>query len=231
MNEGLVSKFSDIFRLKKGDLEPLERFAEKSAENLIEAIEKSKKLPFEKFIYALGIRHLGEEGAILVKNQLENSNFVIGKIAKENKIEIKSPNNLVELFEKISKEDLDSIKGFGEKMSSSVESWFREDENRKTLKDLDELGIEFEKIEQKKASALGGKLENKTFVLTGALPNLTRDEAKDLIRKEGGNVSSSVSTKTDFVLVGADPGSKFEKAQKLGVKILDEEGFLKIINE
>lgn len=228
MNEGLVSKISDIFHLKQGDLEPLERFAEKSAENLIKAIEASKKIAFEKFLYALGVRHLGEEGAILVKKQLENSESVIGEIAKNNKIEIESPLDLLNLFEKVSKEDLDQIKGFGDKMSSSVIGWFKEKENIEALKELSELGVLFEKIEEKKASEVGGRFENKTFVLTGALPNLTRDEAKDLIRKEGGDISSSVSKNTDFVLVGDDPGSKFEKAQKLGVRILSEGEFLKM---
>ena len=229
MNEGLISKVSDIFRLEKGDLETLERFAEKSAENLIEAIGNSKKLAFEKFLFALGIRHLGEEGAVLVKKQLEDPKSVIGKIAQENGIKVEKPSDLLNLFDEISKEDLDEIKGFGEKMSSSIVAWFRNDENRKNLNDLNELGIEFEEIEEKNALESQGKLENKTFVLTGTLPNLTRDKAKDLIRKAGGDISSSVSKKTDFVLVGADPGSKFEKAQKLGVKILDEDEFLALI--
>ncbi|MDA3815611.1 MAG: NAD-dependent DNA ligase LigA [Patescibacteria group bacterium] len=231
MNEGLISKVSDIFKLKQGDLEALERFAKKSAENLVSAIKESKKIAFEKFIYSLGIRHLGEEGAILVKKQLEDPESVIGKIAKENKVKIKTPLDLLNLFEEISKDDLDQIKGFGGKMSSSVTEWFKGEKNIRSLKELAEMGIEFEKIEEKKASASGGRFENKTFVLTGALPNLTRDESKDLIRKEGGDVSSSVSKKTDFMLVGVDPGSKFEKAQKLGVKILDEGEFLEFLKE
>jgi len=229
MNKGLISKFSDIFKLKQGDLESLERFAEKSAKNLITAIEKSKKIVFEKFLFALGVRHLGEEGAILFKKQLEDSNSVIGKIAKKNEIEINNPESLLNLFEKISKEDLDRIKGFGGKMSSSVKKWFALEENVNVLKELSESGIEFEEIEEKAGLESLGELIDKTFVLTGALLNLTRDEAKDLIRKAGGKISSSVSKKTDFVLAGADPGSKYEKAQKFGVNILNEEEFLKMV--
>jgi DNA ligase (NAD+) len=229
MNEGLISKVSDIFKLEKGDLESLERFAEKSAENLVSAIESSKKVAFEKFLFALGIRHLGEEGAVLFKKQLEDIDSSVGKIAKENGIRMENPSVLLNLFEKISKEDLDEIKGFGAKMSASIMEWFQEKENMDTLKELAELGIEFEKIEEKRFSESEGRLENKKFVLTGTLPNLTRDEAKDLIRKERGDISSSVSKKTDFVLAGTDPGSKLEKAQKFGVEILDEDDFLKMV--
>ncbi|MFZ2975676.1 MAG: NAD-dependent DNA ligase LigA [Candidatus Moraniibacteriota bacterium] len=217
MSEGLVSNFSDIFELTKGDLEPLERFAEKSAENLIEAIEKSKKIALPKFLFALGIRHLGEEGAVLVERNMD----------KIFKIKLKNILDLMEIFSKIKKEEWLQIKGVGDKVAESLVEWFGNEENIEVLKKMAELGVEI--IVEKEEKKGSKKLENLTFVLTGELESFTRDAVKDIIRKEGGDVSSSVSRKTDYVLVGENPGSKFEKAQKLGVKIINEEEFKKLI--
>jgi len=219
MNEGLVSNFSDIFELTKGDLEPLERFAEKSADNLIEAMENSKKIALPKFLFALGIRHLGEEGGVLIGKNLER---VIGDTG-----EIRGIGGMIWVFPKISKENWMKIKGVGEKMAESVSAWFADWENIKVLQTMEKLGVEI--ILEKQEENKNKKLENLTFVLTGELTSFTRDSAKDIIRKEGGDVSSSVSRKIDYVLVGENPGSKFGKAKELGVKIIGEEEFKKLI--
>ncbi|MDO9231353.1 MAG: NAD-dependent DNA ligase LigA [bacterium] len=217
MNEGLVSNFSDIFELTKGDLEPLERFAEKSAENLLFAIEESKKITLPKFLFALGIRHLGEEGAVLVERNME----------KIFKIKLKNILDLMEIFSKIQKEEWLKIKGVGDKVAESLVEWFGNQENIEVLEKMAELGVEI--IIEKEEKNGSKKLENLTFVLTGELKSFTRDGVKDIIRKEGGDVSSSVSRKTDYVLVGENPGSKFGKAQELKVKIINEEEFKKMI--
>lgn len=220
VNESLISDAGDIFALKVGDLEPLERFAEKSAQNLVESIEKSKKISLEKFLFALGIRHVGEETGVLIT---QNLNLVLGKK------KIKNMDDLVKYFGETAEEDWTKIKGIGEKSAESLVSWFRNPDNKKLLEKMRKNGVELiasaleEKISQ-------GKLEGLTFVLTGELANFTRDEAKDIIRKEGGDVSSSVSSKTDYVLAGENPGSKYDKAKELGVKVIGEEEFRKMVS-
>ena len=225
MNEGLISSVADIFSLKLGDLEPLERFAEKSAENLIEAIERSKKTTFEKLLFGLGIRHLGEEGISLLKKELENNQSEIGKKYQKSRMRIKKPTDLNEFFNQISSEDLFGINGFGERIAQSVSGWFKDKNNIRILKKLESRGVVMEEIKTKNNSK-EKKFEGKNFVLTGALEELTRDEAKDLIRREGGKISSSVSKNTDFVVVGKSPGSKHKKALQLGTRILNEREFL-----
>jgi DNA ligase (NAD+) len=211
MNEGLVSNFSDIFELTKGDLESLERFAEKSADNLIKAIGNSKKINLPKFLFALGIRHVGEEGAVLIAKAIKKEFSIF---------------NFIKIFPKITKEEWMKIKGVGDKVAESLVKWFDDKENIETLEKMGKLGII---IIFPELQITNYKLQGKTFVLTGELQNFTRDEAKDMIRKEGGDISSSVSQKTDYVLVGENPGSKFEKAKELGVKIISEDEFRELI--
>jgi DNA ligase (NAD+) len=218
VNEGLISNIADIFELEKGDLEPMERFASKSADNLILAIEKSKEITFEKFLYALGIRHVGEEGAVLITNNMQQTT--------NNKI--KNIKDIIETFPKIRKEEWEKIKGIGEKVAESLVSWFGDEKNLEILQRMDNLGVKIILATNDKQQGTS-RLQDKTFVLTGELQNWTRDEAKDIIRKEGGNISSSVSKKTDFVLAGENPGSKYEKAKVLGVKILSEKEFGKLL--
>lgn len=221
MNEGLITNFVDIFELTKGDLEPLERFAEKSADNLIESIKGSKKIEFAKFLFALGIRHAGEETAVLIERNL-------------NKISEKSIENLediIENFPKIKMEDWLNIKGIGEKMAQSLVEWFSDKNNIKLLERMKELGIE---VVVKNCLATPGlakpdRLQNLTFVLTGELKNFTRDEAKDMIRNKGGDISSSVSKKTNYVVAGENPGSKYDNARELKVKIINEQEFVKLL--
>lgn len=203
MDEGLVSTPADIFELKQGDLVPLERFAEKSAENLVKSIKQSKKISFSRFIYALGIRHVGEETAINLAD-----NF----------------NNLNEL-KKANVDDLLSIKDIGGVVAKSIYKWFSNKKNLKLLDKLDRVGVKIQYPKKKQA----GKLKGKIFVLTGELKSLTRDEAKEKIRQLGGDISSSVSKNTDYIVVGKEPGSKYNDAKKLGVKIINEKKFLKLI--
>lgn len=216
MNEGLISNFAEIFELKKGDLEPLERFAEKSAQNLMESIGKSKKISLEKLIYALGIRHVGEETAVLIVRNLQS-------VTRK---EIRDLDDVMRSFPKVSTEDWTSVKGIGDKSAESLYEWFNDPDNVELLAKMKKAGVNLVFPEMKPAQH---KLQGKTFVLTGELASFTRDEAKDIIRREGGDVSSSVSRKADYVLAGENPGSKFDKAKELGVKIIDEEEFKRMV--
>jgi DNA ligase (NAD+) len=202
MDEGLVADPSDIFSLAEGDLTPLERFAEKSAANLIKAINQKRKISLSRFIYALGIRHVGEETAFALARHFNN----------------------LEKLEKAGQEELFKIKDVGEVVAKSIFNWFNDKGNLRFWERLLKSGIEIEKMK-----AIKKKLSGKTFVLTGELEKLTRDQAEDRIRELGGDVSGSVSKNTDLVVAGKEPGSKYDKAKKLGVKIINEEEFLEII--
>jgi DNA ligase (NAD+) len=216
LQEGIISNAADIFELTEGDLKPLERFAERSAEKLIESIEKSKQIVLEKFLYALGIRFVGEETARLVAENLNEIN-----------VKIQSLGDLIEQFPKLSKEQWLAIKGIGEKSAESLVGWFCDKSNLKLLTQMEQLGVKLES--QSESQAKTQELKGLTFVLTGELSSFTRDEAKDMIRNKGGNVSSSVSKKTDYVLAGENAGSKYDKAMQLGVKIIDEKEFKRLL--
>jgi len=221
IKEGLVSDIADFYDLKAGDLKPLERFADKSAENLVKAISDKKEVDLARFLYGLGIRHVGEETALLLAEQITNYELQItnGKILI---LEI------LKMLQKIKLADLEKIEDVGPIVAKSIYDWFHDQKNIKILEKLEKRGVAIRKPEmknRKQATELGGK----TFVLTGTLAGLTRDEAKAKIREMGGSVSASVSKNTDFVVAGENPGSKYDKAKKLGVKILDEEEFIKMI--
>ncbi|MDD5295199.1 MAG: NAD-dependent DNA ligase LigA, partial [Patescibacteria group bacterium] len=204
VKEGLVRDISDFYTLTIGDLGPLERFAEKSADNLVKAISDRKKIDLNRFIYGLGIRHVGEESAIELAKRFGS----------------------LEKIKKASPEEIGGIYDFGNVMAKSIFGWFNDKHNLELLEKLEKNGV------RTKTLAGGGKkqvLAGKTFVLTGTLVGLTREEAKVKIRELGGDVSSSVSKNTDFIVAGAEPGSKYEKGEKLGVKIIDEKEFLKMI--
>ena len=200
--KGLISDPADLFHLKEGDLVPLERFAEKSAENVVESIQSSRKITLAKFIYALGINNVGEETAIVLAEK-----FGSLKKLQESKLE-----------------ELESIKDVGPVVAQSIHEWFSQQRNKRYLTKLEKAGI---KIENPKR--VGRKLKDKTFVLTGEMESLSRDEAKEKIRQLGGDVSESVSKKTDFVVVGKEPGSKYDKAKKLNVKVINEREFLNMV--
>jgi len=201
LDEGLVQTPADLFELKEGDLKGLERFAEKSAENLIKSIQEKKEITLSRFIYALGIRNVGEETAIDLAKYFGN----IDKIRTANL------------------EDFDKILDIGPVVAKSIYEWFHDKDNLKFLDKLEnQVKIEIQKVKNK-------KLKDLSFVLTGGLETMSRDEAKAKIRELGGDISESVSSKTSYVIVGNDPGSKAEKAKKLGVKIISEKEFLKLI--
>ncbi|KKQ45476.1 MAG: ligase protein [Candidatus Moranbacteria bacterium GW2011_GWC2_37_8] len=220
LQEGIISNVADIFELTEGDLKPLERFAERSAEKLIESIGKSKGISLEKFLYSLGIRFVGEETAVLVTSNLQ-------LVTSE---KIQNLEDLVDVFADINIDNWKSIKGIGEKSAESLSVWFSEEDNIQLLRKMHELGVELE-MENKNGAVRSYKLAGQTFVLTGELSAFTRDEAKDMIRKRGGSVSSSVSKKTDYVVAGENAGSKYDKAVKLGVNVIDEEEFVKLLSE
>jgi DNA ligase (NAD+) len=222
MEVGLIRDFSDIFRLKEGDLVSLERFADLSAKNLVTAIENSKNIKIEKFINALGIRHVGEETAILVARYLEGRLDQAGTI---------HPLKITATVESISIEQWQEIKGIGDKSAQSLYEYFHNKENIKQLGEMRELGVRILLSGIKKDVVSSTVISGKTFVFTGTLPNLSRDEAKEMARTLGGEISSSVSKKTDYLVTGADPGSKLEKARDLGVKVIDEAEFLLLVKK
>lgn len=203
MDEKLISSAPDIFRLAEGDLIPLERFAEKSASNLIKAIEKSKKIALSRFIFGLGIRYVGEETSIDLADYF-------GSLKNIRKTKL---------------EELEKVPDIGCVVARSIYKWFRGKSNLELINNLIGAGIKI--ISPKKVEK---KLKGKRFLFTGSLINMTRDEAKNRVRMLGGDISSSVSKETDFVICGNSPGSKKEKAKKLGVKIISEKEFLKIIS-
>lgn len=214
LDEGIITDSADIFSLTEGDIATLERFGEKSAKNIIDEIKKKKKTTLPRFIYSLGILHVGEETSILLAD----------RFARENK-EKCDISNLSYFYSHISSDELQKISDVGPKVSKSIYDWFKDSKNKKLLERLDEVGVELEPFLINKSA---GKFKGLTFVVTGSLESLTRDEAKQKIRDKGGNVAESVSGKTDYVVAGENPGSKFDKARKLGIKILNEKEFLNL---
>jgi DNA ligase (NAD+) len=212
LENGLISDFSDIFTLKKGDLLALPRFAEKSVDNILVAIEKAREVTLARFIISLSIPQVGEETAHdLAKH--------FGTVEKLMQAKI---------------EELQSIYGVGDIVAESLGSWFGDVDNKKLVGDLlKQIKISAEK---KIAVLISGSVKNsaivgKTFVFTGSMTTLDRDTAKDMVRALGGEVSGSVSKETDFVVAGESAGSKLEKAESLGVKIITEEEFLKMVGK
>lgn len=221
IDEGLVGDFADFFELKEGDLEPLERFAEKSASNLVGALEKSKAVEFDHFLFSLGIRYVGEETARLLEYYLE-------KHHPEAFSGIKDFSRVMHI---ISSDEWQSIDGIGPKASKSLEEWFSLEHNQEILSRLDNLGVRFKREKKVLKHQNESLFSNKTFVVTGELTEFSREEIKEVIRNYGGKVSSGVSKKTTYVLVGENPGSKYEKAKILEVPILSEEMFLEMIGK
>lgn len=217
LDENLISDAADIFSLKKGEIAVLERFGEKSAENIILEIQQKKTIELARFLYSLGILHVGEETARLLASQVPYP-----------KSGMVSMSSLANFFQAYSKEKFESIHDIGPKVAESIYDWFQEKKNIQLLASLGELGVQ---LMHKTRQGERQTLEGKTFVLTGTLEYFSRDEAKEKIRSLGGEVSESVSKKTSYVVAGADPGSKYEKAKKLGVSILDEGEFVKLLKQ
>lgn len=204
VEKGLVKDVADIYYINKQELIELERMAEKSAQNIIDAIEKSKTKPLSKFLYALGIRHVGETTAEDLARQFPR----------------------LDDFFHLPEEDLMEVEGIGPEVAASVYQFFRDKKNKESIELLRKAGVRVIEPRPKEK----GKLVGKTFVFTGALKDFGRDEARNLVESLGGMTASSVSKKVDFVVVGEDPGSKFDKAKELGIKILTEDEFKKMIS-
>jgi len=204
MDAGLIQNAADLFLLTKENLLNLDRLAEISATKAVASIQSRKKISLAKFIYSLGIDHVGEETAIVLAKRFLSLNKIVSA-------------NL---------EQLQVIEDVGPVVAESIYLWFQKSYHQKLIKKFFRAGI---KIEKEKTAFGPSKLKDKTFVLTGTLDSLGRDEAKDRIRNLGGDVSSVVSKTTDYVVVGSEPGSKYDQAQKLGIKIVGEKEFLKII--
>lgn len=203
VNAGLVKDVSDLYNLTEGDLIPLERFAEKSAQNIVNAIQGSKQPPFWRLINALGLRYVGEATAQVLAQHFRN----------------------LEDLGQASEEELLQVEGVGEQVASSIVEYFQNPRNQELLRKLKEAGV----WEQRVAPRAAGPLAGQTFVFTGGLGRFSREEAKALVTARGGKVSSSVSAKTDYVVVGAEPGSKYARAKELGVTILDEAAFEELL--
>jgi len=202
----LIKTYGDLYDLEKEQVIELERMADKSAQNLVDAISKSKEQPFERVIYALGIRFVGKT------------------VAKDLARAFKSKEKL----QSVTEEELTAVDSIGPRIAESVVDFFSNQKNKTIVAHLAEKGLQFEQEEEELASNI---FEGKKFVLTGSLPTYTRKEAADLIEKHGGKTASSVSGNTDFVLAGESAGSKLEKARDLEVKVLNEEEFKNLIRE
>ena len=202
---GLVKKPSDIYRLQSSQIAAIERMGEKSANNLIAAIEQSKSNPLWRLIFGLGIRHIGEKAAKLLEEAFES----------------------LDQMACASVEQFAQIEGFGEIMAESLYSFFSLDGTKELLAELKELGLNFTAAKK----SAGGELAGKTFVLTGTLPTLKREEAKERIEAAGGKVSGSVSKKTHYVVAGEAAGSKLTKAKDLGIPVLTEEQLLELLQK
>jgi len=201
LNEGIISDAADFFALTEGDLMPLERFADKSAKNLVEAIKAKKKITFSRFLYSLGIRHVGAVTASLLAGHFHD----------------------LDSLKAATLEELAEVEGIGAVVAKSIRNWFREERNLKLLKKLKSVGVGYEKIEIK------DDLKGRTFVITGSLNSMSREEAEEKIRLLGGKASGSISKTTDFLVVGENPGSKLAKAEALGIKIISEQELMKMI--
>jgi DNA ligase (NAD+) len=204
VDKGLVRDVADLYSLKLDQVADLERMAEKSAQNLLDEIAASKKQPLSRLIYALGMRFVGER-----TGQLLAENF-----------------GSLEELEEAKPEDLEKVTEVGPKVSESIVEFFGEPANRKLIKKLHAAGV---RPTAEKREIKSQKFAGKSFVFTGALEHRSREEAGELVQQHGGKLSGSVSKKTDYVVVGADPGSKYDKAKELGVTVLTEAEFEKLI--
>jgi DNA ligase (NAD+) len=205
IDSGTVKTPADLYRLDVATLQAFDRMADKSAKNLIRAIEKSKRTTLARFVYALGIRNVGESTA-------RDLALYFGAIDSLMEADLAA---------------LQDVRDVGPVVAQSVAQFFAEKHNRSVVRQLISAGIRFEPASA--AAVASGPLQGKTFVLTGTLPTLTREEAGRRIESRGGRVAGSVSRRTDYVVAGADPGGKYERAMQLGVTVLDEEGLLKLL--
>lgn len=201
--EGLISDAADLFTLKKADIAGLERFGEKSAENIVTSIQEHKKVSLPRFIMALGILHVGEQTGFDLAQ-------IFGSLHK---------------LRNATLDELNAVENIGDVVARSVHEYFRDPTSQKFIDRLLERGVSVQSAERVVKSR---KLQNLKILVTGTLRSLSRDEAKKLVMENGGDWVSSVSKNTDYLVVGENPGSKLDKAEKLGVKIISEKEFLNL---
>jgi DNA ligase (NAD+) len=213
VERGMLRNVGDIYRLRKQDLLQLERMGDKSAQNVLDEIEASKKLPLERVIFALGIRFVGARTAQFLAERFSSLDDLIKAATLED--------------EEQSLAQLQEVEEVGPRIAASIRNFFQEPKNCQLVEDLRNAGLTFTGTRKVR----GTKLAGKTFVLTGTLARRTREEAKKLIEEAGGKVSGSVSKKTDFVVAGAEPGSKLDKAHELGVQAIDEAGLEELLGK
>ncbi len=216
IDSDLISDTGDIFFLQESELLGLPSFKEKKTQNLLTAIEKARSVPLERFLFALGIRHIGRETAEVLAKRLPWHHK--GKVLK--------PTEIAETLQKITEEELFAIDGIGEAVAVGLKQWIDDADSRALLHKIENGGLVTIAPEQKSVEQI---FTGQIFVLTGTLPTLGREEAKEMIKDRGGKVSSAVSKKTNYVLAGTEAGSKLDDAEKLGVKVIDEEEFRKMI--
>jgi len=202
----LVSDYGDLYRLKKEEVAELDRMGQKSAQNLIEAIQESKQRSLERVIFALGIRYVGSTVAMILADHFGS----------------------IDSLMKASQSELDAIEGVGPTISESIVQFYGQKHNLKVIDKLKQAGV---RMAEERRIRRSGIFNGKTFVMTGALDRMTRQAASELIESEGGKVTSSVSRNTDYVLVGQNPGSKYQKAQDLGVTLIDEDTFISMLEK
>jgi DNA ligase (NAD+) len=202
-DRGMVKNVADIYKISKADLLSLERMGDKSAQNVLDEIEASKKLPLERIIFGLGIRFVGERTAQFLAEHFGS----------------------IDALEKAGEEELQEVNEVGPRIAASIVEFFQEKRNRELVDALRKAGLTLKGEKKQRGTALAGK----TFVLTGTLTKYTRDQAKQMIEDAGGRVSGSVSKKTDYVVAGTDAGSKLDKAKELGVTVVDEKEMEKLV--
>ena len=210
VEQDIVAHLSDIYRLTADDLLTLEGFGPRRAQNLLDGIKRSKDRPLSRLLFGLGIRHVGKTTAELL----------VARFAS---------------LDEIGRADIETladVEGIGPVIAESVVDWFRKDDNRRLVRELEELGVNVDRTPEEEPVTVAddSPIAGKVFVLTGTLPTLSRTEASNLIKQAGGKTSSSVSSNTDFVIAGASAGSKLEKAEALGISVLDESELLRLLN-
>jgi DNA ligase (NAD+) len=205
VDKGMVNDVADLYALKLEEVAALDRMGEKSAQNLLDEIAASKKNPLARVIYALGMRFVGERTGQLLAEHFST----------------------LDEFASASEEQLMEVGEVGPKVAAAISEFFSEPANRQLIKKLEKAGV---RPVAEKRTVKSDKLAGKSFVFTGALANRSREEAAELVQQHGGKISGSVSKKTDYVVVGAEPGSKHDKAKELGVTILDEREFEKLLS-
>lgn len=223
ITSGLIKDAADLYAIKKPDLLSLERFAEKKADNIIKILSERKKIGLARFIYGLGIRHVGEETANILAEKIIGGEDIglAGKL---------SIHQLVKYFQSFSLEDLEEMPDVGPIVAQSIYDFWHDENDLQLMAKFEANGVVL--AVERPNIALSPKNNaflGKNFVLTGSLVGLTRSEAKDKIKALGGKIKENVGRDTDYVIVGADPGSKFEKAKKIGIKIWEEEDFMKML--